>query len=81
MSILFVSVCVCVYKFVCISKVSWRPEEGAGSPRAGIKRGCTPPDVNSRSYGRTGSALNHRAIYPIHKLSPAWPRYGQQSGH
>lgn len=30
MSVLFVSVCVCVYKFVCISKVSWRPEEGAG---------------------------------------------------
>lgn len=36
----------------------------------------TPPDVNSRSYGRTGSALNHRAIYPVHKLSPVWPRYG-----
>lgn len=47
---------------------SLRPEEGVGSPGAGDSGDCEPPQVGADNWtqalGKTGNALNHRAITP-----------------
>ena len=43
---MYMILCVCVYT-PCAYRSQWRPEEGVGSPGAGVAGGCELPGVGA----------------------------------